>query len=96
MALNIFGYPVATGGGTSFTAVAFYLVSKQDEFESQDGLRLLSVQNCCQSILTGCRAFSFFFPVFYHHLPLYNLSITILQSTKKKEKNYQKEVGKGP
>ena len=45
MGLNIFGYPVATRGGTSVTAVAFFLESRQDEFESQDGLRLLSVQN---------------------------------------------------
>ena len=45
---------------------------------------VFSVQNCCQSILTGCPAFSnsvlengpyasSFFPDSYHHLPLWKL-----------------------
>ena len=53
----------------------------QARFKSWDRLRLFSVQNCCQSILTGCQAFflikrnsmvhsfsSFFFPVSFHNL----------------------------
>ena len=72
MALNIFGYPVATGGGTSVTAVAFYLVSRPDEFESQDGLRLLSVQNLF-SLGVGLFPSSFLFSIITYHCTINQL-----------------------
>ena len=45
-----------SGGGTSGRAMAFCLGRPGSNPGSDFGF--FSVQNCCQSILTGCRAFS--------------------------------------
>ena len=54
------------GGGTSGRAMAFCLGRPGSNPGSDFGF--FSVQNCCQSILTGCWAFSN--NLSYHHLPL--------------------------
>ena len=79
------------------------ILSGQAGFESQDGLRLFSVQNCCQSILTESGTFSnnveqtlpssFLFPIIIYLCEIYQLHTN---NVPKKGKNKSKRGRERP
>ena len=54
--INVMHYFCGSSGGTSCRAIS--ILSGEAGLKSPDGLWLYSVQNCCQSFLTGSQAFS--------------------------------------